>query len=159
MASSLILVIYSTKFLFFSTLYIILVVVVALSLHAKILGEGLKIHSPPVLFKEEKIIKWRSAHAHQFHFVRLRSDHSSTASWELLPSVSWRVVCELVFPDRFPHYDWWHGRPTPTLSGQSACMFRCNLPPAILAEWLWSFVRHCGNRGGNTHRTRVSTEN
>ena len=25
------------------------------------------------------------------------------------------------------------------------CVFRCNLPPALLAEWLWSFMCHCGN--------------
>ena len=27
------------------------------------------------------------------------------------------------------------------------CMFRCNLPPALLAEWLGSFKCHCGNMG------------
>ena len=26
-------------------------------------------------------------------------------------------------------------------------MFRCNLPPALLAEWLGSFVCHCGDTG------------
>ena len=27
------------------------------------------------------------------------------------------------------------------------CVFKCNLPPALLAEWLGSFTSHCGNTG------------
>ena len=27
------------------------------------------------------------------------------------------------------------------------CVFRCNLPPALLAEWPRSFMCHCGNTG------------
>ena len=27
------------------------------------------------------------------------------------------------------------------------CVFRCNLPPALLAEWPRSFPSHCGNTG------------
>ena len=37
-------------------------------------------------------------------------------------------------------------------------MFRCNLPPALLAEWPGSFTCHCGNKGCNGHRIRVSTQ-
>ena len=29
----------------------------------------------------------------------------------------------------------------------SACVFSCNLPPALLAEWLGSFTSYCGNTG------------
>ena len=28
------------------------------------------------------------------------------------------------------------------------CVFSCNLPPALLAEWPGSFMCYCGNRGG-----------
>ena len=30
---------------------------------------------------------------------------------------------------------------------KGACMFRCNLPPVLLAEWSGSFMCHCCNRG------------
>ena len=30
---------------------------------------------------------------------------------------------------------------------KSVCMFRCNLPSALLAEWLGSFMCHCSNTG------------
>ena len=50
------------------------------------------------------------------------------------------------FPDRFPHNAW-----TSIVSPfqlhwvKGACMFRCGLPPALLAEWLVSFMCHCCN--------------
>ena len=35
---------------------------------------------------------------------------------------------------------------TPTLiQAMGVCVFRCNLPPALLAERLGSFTCHCGN--------------
>ena len=37
-------------------------------------------------------------------------------------------------------------------------MFRCNLPPALLADCLGSFTCHWGNRGWNGHRIRISTQ-
>ena len=30
---------------------------------------------------------------------------------------------------------------------KGVCVFRCNLPPALLAEWPGSFTCHCGNTG------------
>ena len=39
-----------------------------------------------------------------------------------------------------------HSQPTLTSLGQG-CVFRCNLPPALLAEWSGSFACHCGNKG------------
>ena len=30
---------------------------------------------------------------------------------------------------------------------KGVCVFRCNLPPALLAEWPGSFTCHCGNAG------------
>ena len=35
---------------------------------------------------------------------------------------------------------------------KDVCVFRCNLPPALLAEWPGSFTCHCGNVGWNGHR-------
>ena len=41
-----------------------------------------------------------------------------------------------------------HSQLTPTSLGQGCtCVFRCNLPPALLAEWPGSFTCHCGNTG------------
>ena len=37
-------------------------------------------------------------------------------------------------------------------------MVSCNLPPALLAEWLGSFTCYCGNTGGTDAKIRVSTE-
>ena len=40
-----------------------------------------------------------------------------------------------------------HSQLTPTSLGQGCtCVFRCNLPPALLAEWPGSFTCHCGNK-------------
>ena len=40
-----------------------------------------------------------------------------------------------------------HSQPAPTSLGHCICMFRCNLLPALLAEWPRSFSCHCGNTG------------
>ena len=40
---------------------------------------------------------------------------------------------------------WRHGHPTPTSLGMGVCVFRCNLPPALLAKWSGSFTCHWGN--------------
>ena len=41
----------------------------------------------------------------------------------------------------------WHSQPTLTLLIKGVCVFRCNLPPALLAEWPGSFTYHCSNTG------------
>ena len=41
---------------------------------------------------------------------------------------------------------------------QDACVFSCNLPPALLAEWLGSFPCYCGNTGVEWILKQVSTE-
>ena len=94
------------------------------------------------------------------------SVHSGSASWD---------DCDRVFPDElhmssfpvtFPHYV--PSRAAcelvscylPTLCLDSSivsplqlhwvkgvCMFRCNLPPALLAEWSGSFTCHCSDMG------------
>ena len=51
------------------------------------------------------------------------------------------------FPGKFPHYAWTAAKSAHSdFDGSKvyAC-FRCNLPPAHLAEWLGSFTCHCGN--------------
>ena len=71
-------------------------------------------------------------------------------------SASWND-CGRVFPDElhvnsfldsFPHYAW-SGIVSPLWLRRASdvCMFRCNLPPALLAEWPGSFTCHCGNTG------------
>ena len=65
---------------------------------------------------------------------------------QLWPSVPWQVACEPI--------SWY----VPTLClhssivsplwlcwVKSVCMFRCNLAPALLAEWPGSFTCHCHN--------------
>ena len=66
----------------------------------------------------------------------------------LWPSVPWQVRVSL-FLDRFHHY-----AQTAAQSAHSNFMgsrvyvcFGCNLPLALLAEWLGSFMCHCGNTG------------
>ena len=61
-------------------------------------------------------------------------------------------VC--LFLDRFPHYV----SPLRLRWVEGVCMIRCNLSPALLAEWPGSFTCHCGSMGWNRHQIRVSTQ-
>ena len=82
------------------------------------------------------------------HSLARISSQWLTELTRLWPSVPWRVACELV--------SWL----VPTLcldSGivsqlrlrwvKGVCVFRCNLSPALLAEWPESFTCNCGNTG------------
>ena len=40
-----------------------------------------------------------------------------------------------------------HSQPNWLCWVKDVCMFRCNLPPALLAEWPESFTCHCSNTG------------
>ena len=40
-----------------------------------------------------------------------------------------------------------HSQPTPTSLVKGVCVFRCNLPHVLLAQWLGSFTCHCSNTG------------
>ena len=54
------------------------------------------------------------------------------------------------FPDRFPQYacmDSGIVSPLRLRWVKGVCVFRCNPPPALLAERPGSFTRHCGNTG------------
>ena len=42
----------------------------------------------------------------------------------------------------------WHSQPTlPSLGQRYICMFRCNLPSTLLAEWPGYFTCYCSNTG------------
>ena len=63
--------------------------VVAFSSLVRIWEEGLMIHSPPAL--SFFFLKWRSAHAYQFHLFRPGLIHNGSAGWN---------DCGQVFPDK-----------------------------------------------------------
>ena len=74
---------------------------------------------------------------------RPESVHSGSVSWDDWPNVPWQIACELISR---------YGIGSHTIPGQwhwvkGVCVFKCNLPPALLAEWLGSFTYHCGNTG------------
>ena len=94
------------------------------------------------------IFKWRVAHAHLFH-SRPGSVYSGSASWD---------GCDRVFPDECRMSSFPDKIPTLCLDSgivsplrlhwvKGVCMFRYNLPPAVLAEWPGSFTCHCSNTG------------
>ena len=70
--------------------------------------------------------------------------HSGSASWDDCGRMFPAKVCESSFPDRFPHYV---VSPLRLRWVKGVCVFRCNLPPALSAEWLRSFTCHCNNTG------------
>ena len=41
---------------------------------------------------------------------------------------------------------------------KEVCLFRCNLPPALLAEWPEPFMCHCSNTGVEWTLNKVSTQ-
>ena len=49
-----------------------------------------------------------------------------------------------------------HSQPTSTSIGQGVCVFRCNLPSALLTECPGSFTCHCGNSG--VERTPIKSQ-
>ena len=64
------------------------------------------------------------------------------------PNVPWRVACELV-SGYVPTLCINRGMVSPLGLHwvKDACLFRCNLPPALLAQWSGSFTCLCGNMG------------
>ena len=107
--------------------------------HSEYFGEeGLAIHSPPG-YQLVHTISNLNARIGQWWLSQLR--------W-LWPIVPWRVACELVS---------WSPTPLCQDSGtvsplwlcwvKDVCVFRCNLPPALLAEWPGSFTCPCSNPG------------
>ena len=123
---------------------LVVVVVVAFSSRARILGECSTSHSPPALFFFYVEISSRTL----IPLFRPGSVHSGSARCLRLlwPNGPWRVACQLVSPQ------------IPTLCLDSdivnplrfcwvkgICVFRCNLPAVLYAEWPGSFTCHWGN--------------
>ena len=79
---------------------------------------------------------------------RLGSVHSGSATWD---TCNWAFPDKLFvssFPGRFPLcLDRCIVSPLRLQWVKGVCVFRCNLPSAILAEWPVSFTCHCGNTG------------
>ena len=121
-----------------------LMVVMAFSSRARIFGECSTIHSLPALFFKVEI-SWRTLNP----LFRPGSVHSGLASW---------CDCDRVLPDelrvssfsnRFPHCTWTEAQTAHSdfVGSRGVCVFRCNHPPALLAEWPESFTCRCGNTG------------
>ena len=123
-----------------------MVVAVAFSSRARILGECSTSHSPSALFFF--FLKWRLAWAHLFcssgqdqFTVAQRAETIVTAC--SMTSCVWArfVIGSHTMPGQR------QSQPTPNFLGQGVCMFRCGLPPALLTEWPGSLTCHCGNTG------------
>ena len=77
------------------------------------------------------------------------SVYSGSASWDDCDRVFPNVLRVSSFPDRFPTLCLDSGIVSPLRLRlvKGVCVFRCNFPPAFLAEWQRSFTCHCGNTG------------
>ena len=76
------------------------------------------------------------------------SVHSGSESWGNCDRVFPHEVRVSSFPDRFPHcLESGIVSPLQLKWVRGVCVFRCNLLPALLAEWPGSFTPHCGNTG------------
>ena len=121
--------------------------ITALSSLATIFGEGFTIHFLPTYF----FFFWSGVQLARTPVPILRpgSIHSGSASLD---------DCGLVFPDEFRMNSFSWQVPTLCLDiiivsplrlrwVKGVCVFRCNLPPALLEEWRGSFACRCGNTG------------
>ena len=72
---------------------------------------------------------------------RQGSVHSGSGSWD---DSGW-VFCDELHVSSFP--DSGIVSPLRLRWVKGVCVLRCNLPPALLAEWPGSFTRHCANTG------------
>ena len=75
------------------------------------------------------------------------SVHSGSAGWDDCVRMFPDKLRVSSFPDRFPHYAWTAAYSVHSDLIGSNGVFRCNLPPAFLAEWPGSSTCHCGNTG------------
>ena len=113
---------------------------------ARIFGEYSTIHSPPALFS----FKVESSSHTLIPRFRPGSVHSGSASWHDCGRVFPNKLRVSSLPDRYPHYGLDNGIVSSLrLCWDKVCVFRCNLPPACLAEWSGSFTCHCGTQGWN----------
>ena len=91
--------------------------------------------------------------------IRPTSVYSVSASWEDCGRVFPDELRASSFPDRFPHNACGIASSLWLRWVKGVCVLRCNLPPALLAEWPGSFTCNAVTRGWNGRRIRVSTEN
>ena len=117
-------------------------VMMAFSSRARISGDCSTIYSPPALFFIAEI----SSPALILLF-RPGSVHSGSASWDDCDRVFHDELRVSSFPDKVPALCLDSGvvGPLRLRWAKSVCTFRCNLPPALLAEWPGSFTCHCSN--------------
>ena len=122
-------------------------VVVAISSLARILGECSTIHSPPALFFSLFFfLMWRLARPHLFHSVY--QDQSTVAQRAEMTVAKWSLtgvwahfqIDSNTMPRQWHSPLWLHWV-------EGVCIFRCNLPPALLAKWPGSFICQCSNEG------------
>ena len=105
---------------------------------ARIWGECLTIHSSPSLF----FLKWRLARAHLFYSLcQDQSTVAERAKTTVAECFLTSCVCARfrIGSNTMPGQR--YGQPTPASFGQgcvygveAVCIFRCNLPPALLAK-------------------------
>ena len=100
------------------------------------MGEGSTNQSMPVLFQVEV-----SSLCKNSVLIGQGSVHSGSVSWDDGGWVFPDKLLVSLFPDTVPGL---RHSPLRLHLIKGVCVFRCNLPPALLAEWLGSFIYHCG---------------
>ena len=86
-------------------------------------------------------------HTNSTVYARMSPQWLSELRW-LWPNVLWQFACELVsilVPTLCP--DSSKVSPLWLCLAEGVCALRCNLPPALLAEWPGSFTCHCSDTG------------
>ena len=75
--------------------------------------------------------------------------HSGSASWDDCDRVFADELRVSSFPDRVPTLGMDSSMVSPLRLRwvEGVCVFRCNLPPALFADWPGSFMCYCGNTG------------
>ena len=93
------------------------------------------------------VFKWRLGHACYFHslgqdqsIVAQRAEMSVAELYLMSCILASLLVGFHILPAQ------WHG-PLQLRLVKGVCVFRCNLPPALFAEWSESFTCHCVNMG------------
>ena len=127
---------------------LVVVVAMAFSLHAKIWGECLTF-IPRLRFWVVVFFKVEISSHTLIPLFRPGSAHSGSASRDDCDRAFPDELHVSLFPDRFPHYVCtaaWAANFN-LIGSKVYAHFRCNLPPALLAEWPESFMYHCGNMG------------
>ena len=130
---------------------VVVVMVVAFSSSERFWENVRQFIPPPSL--AHFLLKWRLSRANKFHFLGQGQSTVAQRAETTMDECSLASCVCTRFPDRFPHYACtatWSAHSDFAGSRAYAC-FRCNLLPALWAEWPGSFTCHCrnpGERGG-----------